>query len=96
MKSKKKDWKQYLKKIWNFIWNDDSIWSWLLNLILAFLIIRYLIYPLLGIILGTSYPIVAVVSESMEHKLSDGTICGKRFEEFETLEFPPHHLLPCE
>ena len=79
----KKNWKYYLKKGWNFIWNDDSIWSWVVNLILAFLIIRYLIYPFLGIVLGTSYPIVAVVSESMEHKLSNGVICGKSFQDFE-------------
>ncbi|RLE47908.1 signal peptidase I [Candidatus Woesearchaeota archaeon] len=59
--------KATLKKIWHFIWNEDSIWSWIVNLILAFIIIKYLIYPGLGLALGTQAPIVAVVSGSMEH-----------------------------
>lgn len=56
-----------LKKVWKFVWEDESIWSWLLNIALAFLIIKYLLYPGLGLVLGTSAPIVAVVSGSMEH-----------------------------
>jgi len=55
------------KKIWWFIWEDDSIWSWLLNIILAFVIIKFLVYPGLGFALGTTHPVVAVVSSSMEH-----------------------------
>lgn len=58
---------KFLKKIWNFIWNDNSIWSWIINIILAFLLIKFLIYPGLGFVLGTSHPVVAVVSGSMEH-----------------------------
>jgi len=56
-----------LKKIWHFIWHDNSIWSWLVNAALAFLIVKFLIYPGLGLLLGTSYPVVAVVSSSMHH-----------------------------
>jgi len=37
------------------------------NIILAFVIIKFLLYPGLGLVLGTSHPIVAVVSNSMEH-----------------------------
>ena len=62
------DFKQFLKKTWHFIWDDDSIWSWIINVILAFVIIKFLVYPGLGFIMQTSYPIVAVVSGSMEHK----------------------------
>lgn len=54
-------------KIWYFIWYDDSILSWLVNIILAFVLIKFIVYPVLGLILGTSFPIVAVVSNSMEH-----------------------------
>lgn len=60
--------KNTLKKAWNFIWNDNSIWSWIVNIILAFVIIKFLVYPGLGFALQTSHPIVAVVSGSMEHK----------------------------
>ncbi|MFC1801347.1 signal peptidase I [Nanoarchaeota archaeon] len=63
----KKQIKKTLKKIWDFIWHSNSIWSWIVNIILAFIIIKFLVYPGLGLVLGTSHPIVAVVSESMEH-----------------------------
>ena len=63
----KKKFKALLKKTWWFIWEDDSIWSWIVNIILAFILIKFIVYPGLGFLLGTSYPIVAVVSTSMEH-----------------------------
>ena len=63
----KKKFKKTWKKIWWFIWEDNSIWSWIVNIILAFLIIKFLFYPGLGLIVGTQHPIVAVVSSSMEH-----------------------------
>ncbi len=63
----KRNIKPLLKKTWWFIWEDNSIWSWIVNVILAFIIIKFLVYPGLGFILQTNYPIVAVVSESMEH-----------------------------
>jgi len=56
-----------LKKIWHFIWEEDSIWSWIVNVILAFILIKFMIFPLLGLILGSVVPVVAVVSSSMEH-----------------------------
>ncbi len=56
-----------LKKIYNFIFHNDSILSWIVNVILAFLIVKFLIYPGLGFALSTSHPLVAVVSGSMEH-----------------------------
>ena len=63
----KKNWKKSLKKIWHFIWEDNSIWSWIANILLAFVLIKYIVYPGLGFLLMTSHPVVAVVSESMEH-----------------------------
>ena len=56
-----------LKKLWHFLWHDDSLWSWVVNLVLAFLIVKFLLYPGIGWMLDTDYPIVAVVSGSMEH-----------------------------
>lgn len=57
-----------LKRIWNFIWHDDSLASWLVNLVLAFVLVKWVFYPGLGLLFGTSFPIVAVVSGSMEHE----------------------------
>ncbi len=54
-------------KVWHFIWEDNSIWSWIVNIILAFVLIKFIVYPGLGFVLGTNFPIVAVVSSSMEH-----------------------------
>ncbi|MFT4297770.1 MAG: signal peptidase I [Candidatus Woesearchaeota archaeon] len=88
-KSQKKSsskYKQWIKKAWNFIWHSDSVWSWLLNIALAFLFIKFIFYPGIGLLLNTSYPVVAVVLGSMEHMQSarDGkTIpeeCGNTYE----------------
>jgi len=62
------DWKRFWKKTWYFIWESDSILSWIVNVILAFILIKFIIYPALGFAFQTDYPIVAVVSGSMEHK----------------------------
>lgn len=74
----KKQLKKLWKKAWHFIWEDDSILSWLVNIILAFIIIKFIVYPGLGFALATSHPIVAVVSGSMEHYPdSNSILCGK-------------------
>ncbi len=61
-------------KIWYFIWHEDSVESWIVNIILAFFLIKYLVYPGLGFAFATSHPIVAVVSGSMHH--------GQGFDEY--------------
>jgi len=60
------------RKIWRFIWKDDSFASLLVNIIIAVVLIKFVVYPVLGLILGTSFPVVAVVSCSMQH---DATNC---------------------
>ena len=59
--------KEVVKRVWHFLWDEDSIWSWIANVVIAFVIIKFLLYPGLGWLLGTPAPIVAVVSGSMEH-----------------------------
>lgn len=59
--------KRAAKKFWHFIWNDNSIWSWIINAVLAFVIIKFLVYPGLGLALQTNHPVVAVISNSMQH-----------------------------
>jgi len=61
------EYRKSLKKVWHFIWNDNSIWSWIANIAIAFVLIKFAVYPALGFILSTTHPVVAVVSESMEH-----------------------------
>ncbi|MFH1592476.1 MAG: signal peptidase I [Candidatus Woesearchaeota archaeon] len=57
----------WLKKLWDFIWHDDSALSWIVNIVLALVLVKFVIYPGLGLIFMTSHPLVAVVSGSMEH-----------------------------
>ena len=61
------DYQKTAKRVWKFIWDDDSIWSWIVNIILAFVLIKFIVYPVLVFILGTTRPVVAVVSKSLEH-----------------------------
>ncbi|MBI5391816.1 hypothetical protein HZB00_02320 [Candidatus Woesearchaeota archaeon] len=56
-----------LKRLWHFIWEEDSFASWVVNVLLAFILVKFVIYPGLGFLLGTQFPVVAVVSGSMEH-----------------------------
>jgi signal peptidase I len=59
--------KGILKKIWDFLWHSNSIWSLIIDIILIFLIMKFLLLPGLGLILGTPLPLVIVESGSMEH-----------------------------
>jgi signal peptidase I len=55
------------QKTWHFLWHEDSVASWLASVVVAFILIKFVIYPLLGLLFGTQFPVVAVVSNSMEH-----------------------------
>jgi signal peptidase I len=87
------------QKIWYFIWHEDSVESWVINIILAFILIKYLIYPVLCLLLGTSYPIVAVFSSSRHHDVSFDTYWGGGGEWYleqgitkeEFMAFPMHN-----
>lgn len=69
--------KTTLKKVWHFLWHSNSTASWFANLILAYLLIRFIVYPGLALVLGSQLPVVAVISGSMDHDLAaSGTICG--------------------
>ncbi len=80
--SSNRQWKTTLKKAWHYFWHEDTLGSWLLNIVVAFLVIRFLVYPILGAVLGTNFPIVAVVSESMEHSIYNDAICGNQRSDY--------------
>jgi len=75
-------WRNHSRKIWRFL-REDSAASWVANVVIAFIVIRYLFYPLFGLMLGTSFPIVAVVSESMEHGTNRDILCGQNIRDFQ-------------
>ena len=47
--------------------HQRGILGWLLQVFIIFLVIKFILYPGLGLILDTSQPVVAVISGSMEH-----------------------------
>jgi signal peptidase I len=59
--------KYKLKKLWDFLWKSNSIWSWIIDLILIFIIVKFIFFPVMGLILATPLPFVIVESNSMHH-----------------------------
>jgi len=59
--------KESAKKVWNFLVHEDSWASFFVDAILIVLIAKFLIFPGIGLALNTEYPVVAVVSKSMDH-----------------------------
>jgi signal peptidase I len=59
--------KTRLGKIWHFLAHEESMASFIVDAILIILIGKYLLFPGLSMALGTPYPVVAVVSGSMDH-----------------------------
>lgn len=58
-----------VKKAWNWIWNSNSILSWITALILIFVIVKFIFFPGLSLITGTSLPLAGVESSSMDHQI---------------------------
>ena len=55
------------KIFWKWLWESDSWWSYLIFLILVFIIIKLIFLPGLGLIFGTQLPLAIVESSSMDH-----------------------------
>ncbi len=64
-----KDIAKNIKKIYKWILNSDSILSWIVALILIFIIIKFILFPFLSLITGTSLPLAGVESSSMDHQI---------------------------
>lgn len=59
---------KYIKKAWDIFWNDDSIIGWVVNIVVAVILVKFVIYPGLGFVFNTDFPVVAVISGSMVHE----------------------------
>jgi hypothetical protein len=75
----------FFKKAYQVIFKDDSLLGNLSFLVFAIVFIKFLLFPTLGFFLGTEYPVVAIVSGSMEHKIVNHNICGRQFTTDKTL-----------
>lgn len=66
--SLKKGLKKFWKKFWFLLWKDDSWKGWIFSVILLFVFIKFIFFPGLSLITGTSLPLAIVESCSMYHK----------------------------
>ncbi|MBS3065858.1 hypothetical protein J4229_02310 [Candidatus Pacearchaeota archaeon] len=60
-----------IKEVWRKIWEylkKDTWDSWLVSLILVFVFIKLIFFPLLSLVTGSSLPLVVVESCSMYHE----------------------------
>ena len=57
-----------IRQVWHFIWESDSPWSWIVDLILALIIVKFIFFPLLALIFNSALPMVVVESTSMLHE----------------------------
>ena len=78
--------KSKIKEAWNWLWNSESWSSYLIFLILIFIIVKFIFLPSLSLIFGTSLPLAIVESSSMDHniltQINGGyEICGKTLGE---------------
>ncbi|MFT4311535.1 MAG: signal peptidase I [Candidatus Woesearchaeota archaeon] len=78
--------KNLLRRFWDFIWNDNSLLSWVVSIFLTLFLIYFVIYPGASLILDSDYPVVAIISTSMEHSLNSNDngyfMCGVLFQRY--------------
>lgn len=70
------DLKKVWKKVWFLLWKDDSWKGWVFSIIFLFVFIKFIFFPVLGLVTGTSLPLAIVESCSMYHK-------GNLFSDFD-------------
>lgn len=56
------------KKFWFLLWKDNSLKGWIFSIIFLFIFIKFIFFPVLSLLTGTSLPLAIVESCSMYHK----------------------------
>ncbi len=59
--------RKFLKDFWFLVWKDNSIKGWIVSIIFMFVVIKFIFFPMLSFITGTSLPLAIVESCSMHH-----------------------------
>ncbi|MCL5730471.1 MAG: signal peptidase I [Candidatus Pacearchaeota archaeon] len=60
--------KKFFDRFWYLLWKDNSIKGWILSIVVIFVVIKFVFFPLLNLITGTPLPIAIVESCSMYHQ----------------------------
>lgn len=81
-----KDITDSIRKSWRWIWDSDSILSWIIALVLIFVFVKFIFFPLLSLAMGTFLPLAGVESSSMDHQIVKDdygrlTLCGRTYSQ---------------
>jgi hypothetical protein len=60
--------KKFFDKLWFILWKDDSLKGWIISIVFLFVFIKFVFFPVLGFVTGTSLPLAIVESCSMYHE----------------------------
>jgi|TARA_Y100000310_G_scaffold107162_2_gene105619 hypothetical protein len=60
--------KEIWDKIWFLLWKDDSFKGWIFSIIVIFVFIKFIFFPILSLVTGTALPLAIVESCSMYHE----------------------------
>jgi signal peptidase I len=73
-----------IKKFWSWLWHSNSLASWIVLAILAFLFVKFIFFPFFGFLLKTNMPFVIVESYSMQHcySIKSNPLWHCSFEEY--------------
>jgi signal peptidase I len=59
--------KRGFSKFWFLLWKDNSMKGWILSLIFLFIVIKFIFFPFMNLVTGTTLPLAIVESCSMYH-----------------------------
>ncbi len=59
------------RQFWNWL-KGDSIGSWVVSLIIAFIVVKFIFFPAMSFVFATSLPLVVIESSSMHHPAASG------------------------
>jgi len=82
--------KENMKNFWKWLWESESLLSYIVFLAVIFVVVKFIFLPGLGFLMGTSLPLAIVESSSMDHSyinMGSGNyeICGKVLAEKQSL-----------
>jgi signal peptidase I len=72
------DFKNFWSKFWFIVWKDNSVKGWIISIIFLFVVVKFIFFPILNLVTGTSLPLAIVESCSMYH---DGNLLSN-FDEW--------------
>ncbi|MCH8519474.1 MAG: signal peptidase I [Nanoarchaeota archaeon] len=70
-----------VKSFFRYVFKGEDIMSHILFFTILFVFFKLILLPMIGFLLQTSYPLTAIVSESMEQKISNDFVCGNSINE---------------